>query len=547
MMLQPENQTKKYERLFIDIDTGMIKIPNFQRKFVWGKQQTAKLIDSIIKGFPIGTFIFWNTKEELRHYRNIGNIKLPKTPKGNSVLYVLDGQQRITSLYAVRKGLIYSMEGENGDNKEINYGDISIKLALDPDADEEVVLTAPPENGSYISVYELLEGEFTDWMEKYDREELKKIEEYKNRLTGYDFSTIVMPEYPLDIACEVFTRINTGGTELTLFEIMVAKTYDQVKNFDLAERYEWLIDNKGAEKDLEDVGYDTIPPVPILQCVSAHLSKQVRRKDILKLDKNKFIKSWDTVKDSIFDAVDFLRKYLHVPVSGLLPYNAILVPFSYFFIKIKGQRPSIVQKKLLEQYFFWAALSERFSSGAEGKIALDLKRMDKILKEKPPSYRGEEVVLELQDLEEQWFSAGNAFCKGIICLYASFKPMSFDGEGEVELGNAWLKRANSKNYHHFFPKSYLKKKGIEDWHANSIINITLVDDYLNKRTIGTKPPGKYMKDFKRLNNKLVKTMRTHLIYDLGTFGVWNNDYDAFIEKRGKRILGELEKRLRPEL
>jgi len=102
-MLQPENQTKKYDSLFLAIDGGTIKIPNFQRKFIWGKQQTAKLIDSIIKGFPIGTFIFWKTKEELRHYKNIGNVELPKTPKGESVLYVLDGQQRITSLYAVRK------------------------------------------------------------------------------------------------------------------------------------------------------------------------------------------------------------------------------------------------------------------------------------------------------------------------------------------------------------------------------------------------------------------------------------------------------------
>ena len=48
-MLQPENQTKKYERLFVDIHSGQIKIPNFQRNFVWGKLQTAKLIDSIIK------------------------------------------------------------------------------------------------------------------------------------------------------------------------------------------------------------------------------------------------------------------------------------------------------------------------------------------------------------------------------------------------------------------------------------------------------------------------------------------------------------------
>ena len=547
-MLQPENQTKKYEKLFIDIDSGIIKIPNFQRKFVWGKLQTAKLIDSVIKGFPIGTFIFWKTKEDLRHYRNIGNIKLPKTPKGDSAFFVLDGQQRITSLYAARKGLVYaSMNEGNGDKNVIDYKDISILLTPDPDSDEEVVVTEPPENGNYISVHELLKGDFTDWMEVYPKEVLKKIGIYKKRLTGYDFSTIVMPDYPLDIACEVFTRINTGGTELTLFEIMVAKTYDQHKKFDLSEKYEWLIDNKGAEKDLEDVGYDTIPPVSVLQCNAAYLSKQIRRKDILKLDKNKFIKSWEVVKDGIFEAVDYLRKYLHVSVSGLLPYNAILVPFTYFFIKMKGKKPSALQNKLLKQYFFWAALTERFSSGAEGKVALDIKRMDNIIREVPPKYKGEEIDLEIENLKTKWFSAGNAFCKGILCLYASFKPLTFDDNREVELGNSWLKRANSKNYHHFFPKSFLRKKGYDDWHINSIVNITLVDDYLNKRTIGAKAPRTYMKTFERTNNKLNKTMRTHLINNLNSFGVWDNDFDVFLEKRGKRIIEEINKRLYPDI
>ncbi|MBT4209172.1 DUF262 domain-containing protein, partial [Candidatus Woesearchaeota archaeon] len=65
-MLQPENQNKKYDHLFTAIDTGYLKIPKFQREFVWSKKQTAKLIDSIIKGFPIGTFIFWKTRDELR-------------------------------------------------------------------------------------------------------------------------------------------------------------------------------------------------------------------------------------------------------------------------------------------------------------------------------------------------------------------------------------------------------------------------------------------------------------------------------------------------
>ena len=109
-MYQPENQAKKYQHLFTGIETGKIRIPQFQREFVWSKQQTAKLIDSIIKGFPIGTFIIWETKEEMRSVRSIGNADLPEQKPGETYQYVLDGQQRITSLYAVQKGLIYQQE-----------------------------------------------------------------------------------------------------------------------------------------------------------------------------------------------------------------------------------------------------------------------------------------------------------------------------------------------------------------------------------------------------------------------------------------------------
>lgn len=546
-MLQPENQNKKYERLFLEIHDGQIKIPNFQRSFVWDKLQTAKLIDSIIKGFPIGTFILWKTQEEMRHYKSIGNDELPKTKKGSTSFYILDGQQRITSLYAVRKGLLYNFINKNGEKIEINYKDISIDLSLDPDADEEVVNVNPPPNAPFISVHELLSETFTKWMKKYNENQLEKISIYQKRLTGYDFSTIVMPDYPMDIACEVFTRINTGGTELTLFEIMVAKTYDEKKNFDLLEKYNDLISSSNSDKDLESVGYETVPDTTVLQCISAHMVKQVRRQDILRLNKEKFINSWNTVKNGIFHAIDYLRKSLSVPVSGLLPYNAILVPFSYFFIKIDGKKPSSVQNKLLKQYFFWASLSERFSSGAEGKIALDLKKMDKILKDQQPSYRGEEIKLTNQDVEERWFSAGNSFCKAIICIFSSFKPLSFDGDSEIELGNAYLKRANSRNYHHFFPKSYLRKQGYEDWYINTISNITLVDDYLNKRTIGSKSPKVYMKQFVKTNKNIDGTMRTHLIDNLHEFGIMDNNYETFTNKRSSKILKEINKRLYPTI
>lgn len=541
-MLQPQNQTYQYDFLFANIDNGLIKIPDFQREFVWSKDQTARLIDSIIKGFPIGTFIFWKTNEDLRHIREIGNAKLPATPKGQVADYVLDGQQRITSLYAVRKGLILDHEGKTTD-----YKDICINLAMDPDDDEQVVTVEPLDGVRSISVYELLNMSLVKLMKNYKENELEKIETYQGRLTGYGFPVIVINNYPIDIACEVFTRVNTGGTELTLFEIMVAKTYDVAQDFDLAREYDYLIDNNGTGKDLQDACFETIPSSTVLQCIAAHLKQAVRRQDILKLERNEVITGWPIVKSGIFSAVDYIRAHLRVPVSRLLPYNALLVPFTYFFIRNEGKTPTQKQNKLLVQYFWWASLSGRFSSSVESKLALDLKRMDEILKENPPDYRGEEVELTLDNLVGRWFSTGDAFCKAILCLYTYFQPRSFETDAMVTIDNSWLKVANSVNYHHFFPKDYLKKQKYEDWVINSILNITIVDDYLNKRTIRTKAPATYMAQFRKGNPDVTSTMKSHLISDMDAYGIWSNDYEKFLKKRGELVLKELNKRLKPGL
>jgi uncharacterized protein with ParB-like and HNH nuclease domain len=77
----PEPHTMSFSSLQSDIQKGLIKIPQFQRDFVWTKEKSAKLLDSIVKGYPIGTFILWKTKESLRSVRNIGGDKLPDTPK----------------------------------------------------------------------------------------------------------------------------------------------------------------------------------------------------------------------------------------------------------------------------------------------------------------------------------------------------------------------------------------------------------------------------------------------------------------------------------
>ena len=532
-MYQPETHSYKFTALLSDIEQGSIKIPQFQRDFVWTKEQSAKLMDSIIKGYPIGTFILWKTKERLRSIRNIGAINLPDTPEGDVIQYVLDGQQRMTSLYASLKGL--DVKRENGKGED--FSEIYIDLLANEDEDEDIVITdiSSKEKGSIIKLTELLNGGLS-LAKKYDEKYHDKLEQYSRRISTYDFPAILIKNSSIDIATEIFTRINIGGKKLSVFEIMVAKTFDAERDFDLSERYDKLIES------LSQVDYDTIPDSTVLQTVSVCLVKECSKKHILKLDKQKFIDIWNNVIDAIERAVDYFRGYYRIPVSRLLPYNALIVPFAYYFYHHKD-KPIGEQQIYLQDYFWRSSLTERFSSAVETKLAQDIKKIDLILENKKPSYDQGVDIRPDSIIQNGWFSAGRSYIKALLCILAYKRPLSFNDNSIVNINNNWLKQANSKNYHHFFPRAYLKKQGEDEFYINHILNITIVDDFLNKREIKANPPAQYMKKYKNINLSLEKTMWTHLIGDLDEFGIFDNDYDKFFEMRAIAFSNELEKRL----
>ena len=540
-LLRPENAVKKYEALFLEIDSGQIKLPMFQREFVWDKEQSAKLIDSILKGYPIGTFSLWKTTDTLRSVKDIGNHKLPDTPKGDYAQYILDGQQRITSLYAIRKGIRITK-----DKKEIDYKDIYVNLDYDPLTDEQIVTSQQEEDKIYVSVHDLLTSDALDFIEDIGKEKAKKFQEYKTNLTTYDFATITIKDYPIEIACDVFARINTGGKPLTLFEIMVAMTYDEARGFDLALKYvELIYGSDEVSKSLVRAKFETIPAATVLQAVAAIAVGSIRAKDILKIGREKFITNWDPMVSSMFSAVDFIRTTLHVPVSQLLPYSSLLVPLTCFFHKNDNKRPTETQSKLLKQFFYWVGLNWRYSGSTETKIAEDLKKIAQILKERKPKYPGDELTVSAEDIAETWFSAGNSYIKTILCLLASQKPKNLDDNSDVILDNSNLKIASSRNYHHFFPKAFVNKN-FKESEPNLVANITLIDSASNNK-IRAKAPSLYVGEFEGTNSKLSVTLKSHLIGSPKTYGVLDDDYDKFIDKRSAAIAASLNEALNPEL
>ena len=348
-MNQPDPQGRSFEMVMSGIEFGTLKIPQFQRDFVWPREKSAKLIDSILKGFPIGTFILWKTKEQLRFVKEIGGQALPPTPKGDYSEQVLDGQQRLTSLYAACKGLKVIR-----DERPDDFREIFVDLDADSEDDAEAPLVAIAPQGDIASVevdghcvrlVDLLNGEF-ELLANLNAGRRERLQAYQKRLQTYRFSVILIQDAPIDVATEIFTRINVSGQPLSVFEIMVAKTYDHETGFDLAERY------KALRTRLEAVDYGTISPAALLQLAGLLMVGQCQKQDILRLNTAEFRNTWPIVEDAVESACDYFRSYFRIPVSKLLPYGALIVPFGYYFAKTdrepRGRTAQVDARALLE-------------------------------------------------------------------------------------------------------------------------------------------------------------------------------------------------------
>jgi len=529
-MKQPKPIPRKYVELVDNIDKGIYQIPKFQRDFVWEKDKIARLLDSILKGYPIGAFILWKTKDRLRAVKKIGGKILFQQQDGDFVYYVLDGQQRIASLYLALKGV----EG---------YRDFYVDLSKSLDSDEEICTLENAEHR--ITFYELLNEKIIQLSKKYGEGLAEKIENLRDAIKNYEFSTIGIEDLPIEQIADVFTRINTGGKVLTLFEIVNAKVYDEPRHFDLEEKFNQFIE------ELKYSQYETIAENKsvILQTISGIIRKNTKRSAILTIKKNDFIDNWNVTVKSVKFAIDKIRSFFRIPVSKLLPYYTLIVPIAYFFYKNDFQDPTLEQMEQIQKYFFRSALSFRFSSGVEAKLNNDFKIMESIIRNEEVDFAREIPLpfsLNIEDLTQMLiqtnFTTSSSFCTAILDIYAYFEPKRFNDNSQVRLDNSWLHISTSKNFHHFFPKAYLRKIGKSQF-ENSIINITFVDDYLNKRIIRDNPPSKYILEFARTNPHIAETLKTHLIDDLEAFGILTDEFDQFLAQRAERVAQEILKRI----
>lgn len=515
----------KLSDIVSEFSKGKIRIPRFQRNYVWDRPRVVRLLNSIYNEFPIGTFFFWEAPGEYIHlYRNIPELNIPEPVGSSSFQFILDGQQRITSLYVAIKGLVLTIQDRRGVEKKIDYSEISFDL------DKEQFVKKKPDNERFVSLDSILESDHMILFRSLSDERAKAFNKCYQVFSSYPLSVVYVRDQNLEKACIIFERINQGGVKLNLFDLVVASTWSN--EFDLKEEV------ADFNKEFDQKGFGSLDPEVYLQTVSLLVKGQATREAQLQLKSDEIKDIWKTVQGSLELAVDYLRSNLGVATYDFIPYRAMIPMIAYFFAKVESRSLSPSQKKFIDEWFWKCTFSERYNVSTASLMGEDRRELfDQVLsgKDIKIDYPINVSPKQIQDTRMYRYSG---LRNGLICLLAHLTPRHFVNNSVITLNRSTLSDFNSTERHHIFPRAYLKKiKNI--YNENSMANFSFIPAELNLK-ISAKEPKQYFSEFKKQNKDFVNTLLTHLIPSGSDSAIWNNDYDKFLHERSELMLKSIE-------
>jgi len=529
----------RFQELIAGINSNKIQIPPFQRSFVWRPADIRYLLDSIYRGYPIGSFIFWKTTRKLPHTRNVGNINFEQkeVAPGAEISYVLDGQQRITSLFAAVKGadidgerfrFLFDLRSKKFLVSKVGYSDINDLINADT---KNLQISVESVITNSLSAYRQLCRQYGE-----NEDYANTLNTLFDRFTNYRFSVINVIDQNINNedgqgegvkqVVRMFSRINDTGRKLTVVAKMVAKCWGE--DFDLRE----VLDNFYNEnKKLITIREETI-----LQASSVILNyKKCRSRDILdRTNIRKLEEEWDNISKAFLFAVEFIKTKLHIKNFNYLPFDSILVPLSYLFYKQSELNNE--QTKIVEKWFWLACLSNRYDSTVESKIEEDCTYFDKIIDNEVPTFS---YFIDWDTLKSriisQRYNLRNAFVKTILALYSYSEPKNLVDGRDVSLDEVFS-GYYKHNLHHIFPQAYLRRTEADKKELfDSVANIMFIPAITNIN-ISDESPADYLKEIQKNNSDLKEILVKHFIPNIDDSGLLENNFIKFLNYRTDQIV-----------
>jgi hypothetical protein len=507
-------------KLIDKVSSGTIRIPAFQRGFVWDGERVSFFMDSLYKGYPFGSILLWRTRSQLNHERNLGPFALQDRDVEYPIDYVLDGQQRLTSLFAVFQT---ELEPEQQDPRFDIYFDFTADESLqgaqffalpadEVDKERHFPMNVLFDVTRYRQATAALEGaQLTIVDGMYER--FKEIQIPTQTFETDDKAHVAI----------VFERVNRLGVELDVLQLLSAWTWSE--DFYLQDKFEELAE------ELEPFGFALVGDDTnlLLRCCAAVIKGQAAPSTLMTLDGNEVRRRFKEITNGIHGAIDFLINNVHVRTLKNLPFGTLLVPLSVFFATPGSASVdlSAVQRVEILKWFWRSCFSRRYSSDVIRKLEVDIAQMKKLKDGEANKLSDIAVDVAPEFFLDQTFNTYGVNTKCLILLLAQYSPRSFISGAPVGLGNV-LKSYNKNEFHHCYPRAYLKEQGREPKDYNKLANFVFMSAIDNKRLGGAAPSGYRAKMYPPAVNGILE----HAVCPTTLF---DDGFDLFVSQRAAML------------
>ncbi|MFN8502747.1 DUF262 domain-containing protein [Kouleothrix sp.] len=507
------------------VKSGSIRIPTFQRGFVWDADKVAFLMDSIYKGYPIGSLLLWRTKERLKFERKLGPFSLPEPDVDYPVDYILDGQQRVTSIFGVFQTDIPQDIDNDSPWMNIFY---DLRAGLNAQESQFVALNPGEADPSrYFPLKTLFDTvAYRKATRDLDDALAEQVDKIQTRFKEARIPHQMISTDDKTTVAIVFERVNRRGVPLDTLQLLTAWTWSQ--DFHLQQQFDDLT------ADLKPFGFDDVGEDSnlLLRCCSAVLSRDASIETLITLNGSTVRTRFAEVINGLKGAIDFLRSNLHIFSLDNLPYPYLLVPLSVFFATPGNQqvRMSNDQRSTILRWFWRVCFTKRYNSQPIKTVQADIDSIIK-LREGQPTDLGNfsYTPLNADSFRHDLFRVNNVSTKTFVLMLAQSLPRSFISGNAISLQSV-LRDYNRNEFHHLFPRSFLKNQGTLPYDPNCLANFSFMSRADNN-ALGGVAPSIYKAKMPS-NMAIVNEILQH---DLCPTSLFEDKFEPFIDERAQLL------------
>lgn len=523
-----EYQHYSIRKILDAVVSGEIRIPAFQRGFVWEMDRVAYLLDSVYKGYPFGSLLFWRTKQQLTTERKLGTFTLPAPHVDYPIDYVLDGQQRLTSIFTVFQTELIA-------EPNADWADIYFDLEASGNPQDSAFLAISDsdtiDKTRFFPMSVLFDSvKYRANTEHLTKEKIALVDRLQEKFKEIAIPVQVLKSEDRSIVAIVFERINHLGVALDTLQLLSAWTWSD--DFDLLDKF------KELREELSDFGFAGVGDDAdlILSCVAGILTKEPGPEKLLALNGADVRSQFATVENGIRGAIDFLRTQLKVVHLKLLPYPSMLIPLAVFFAEPDGKEVVYGGQtyQAIRRWFWRTCFSARYTSQTRKTTIYDIEQMSKLKTGEVSLLDHIEVSLK-PEFFRSTFRVGAAATKTFVLLLANNGPRSLLSGKQIDLDKV-LQRYNRSEFHHIYPRAFLRDGAVAEADINALANFCFLSAAENKK-IGKKQPSVYLADLVSEDDGRTATLASAFCLTSD----FDDRYPEFIEARCNRLADAAQK------